>query len=1372
MFLRLSLSSVCVFFLSLTSTTSFAIDTFQQTWSGLDDEQYIENLVSCKMAIKELQWSYNIWPKVNKTEKPSFTEVVNKNHIYRSVINNLKKQTVLANEFGIKLSKDMLQGEIDRMARDTKDPGRLQELYASLDNNPTSITECVARPNLVNRLLQDQYKNNQYLHKDLDRQARSELLRYQQTNTLDSTNAEVYIIDYIVEDEANRAFEATANNDPATIALDPQGFAEKLDRLSALQSRPVQLQDLDSAFVYQEIIEESASNLKVRTLVWQKASLGSWLATQDSSIQTSPASQLGNNFLLAKIDSAKVQSTSTSVAGPPDTWKDFSNIPRIRNVHTAVWTGTEMIVWGGVGAHSGLLLNTGARYNPTTGAWVETSLAGAPVKRHSHTAIWSGTEMIIWGGSEGNENVYNTGGRYNPVTDTWSATSLTDAPLARRLHTTIWTGTEMIVWGGNADGTQTVFLDTGGRYNPISDSWTATSTDNAPAARWLHTAVWTDTEMIVWGGGLGLSTFFKSGGHYNPSTDTWTATETVDAPQGRINQSAVWADTQMIIWGGSAGSRLLTGGRYDPDTGTWTETSLINTPSLRIAWSTVWTGTEMIIWGGSNPPYANLNSGGRYNPSSNTWTPTSLTSAPSVRANHTAVWAEDEMIVFGGAAGTVEYNTGGRYNPLTDSWKATPTKAIKTLSARNLHSAVWSGSEMIVWGGVDDITGFVNSGARYDPVTDYWRSITVTGAPTTRVFHTAAWTGTEMLIWGGRSGSDLNTGGIYDPDLDSWSAMTTSNAPTARTAHSSIWTGTEMIIWGGNDGAISDTGARYDPDLNSWTAVTTTNAPSAREAHSAVWTDTEMIIWGGSDNNTGGRYDPGSNTWIATETLDAPAARDSHSAIWTGTEMIIWGGRDIGTGTLDSGARYDPDTGLWTEVSLVNGSGAPTSRFLHSAIWTDTDMLIWGGLGANSTNTGSSYNPDTDTWTAMSMTAVPTARQQHVTVWTGVDMVVWGGAVGASRLNTGGRYNPETDKWRAVTTTNKLNWTRNHSAIWTDENMIVWGGSDKTHQNVNTGGSYDIATDTWTPLATMGAPAPSTFPSVLWTGSEMIVYSGEIKIGISLIYTNTGARYNPVTDSWSDTTTDSAPTGRQGIITVWTGTEMIVWGGGKDDGAAYNPVSNTWTAIANAPLRLASPTAQWTGTEMIVWGGTEAFVGATARGLRYTRSTNSWSEMASLNAPSPRTSPVSAWTGSELVIWGGRNGGSLDTGGRYNPANDSWQPTAAAAITKRSSHSMIWTGFEVLIWGGNQEGSLYPNNGARYNPESDTWKTMAFSNQPSGTNSHKAVWTGQEMVIWAGHTSSYISARGIYYPPLEPLPELIFGGPGGSFEEPAPDPGN
>jgi len=119
----------------------------------------------------------------------------------------------------------------------------------------------------------------------------------------------------------------------------------------------------------------------------------------------------------------------------------------------------------------------------------------------------------------------NTGGRYDPGTDTWVATRTTNGPAGRTQHTAVWTGTEMIVWGGQLDS---VFAtNTGGRYVPATDAWTATSTMNADATK-SHTAVWTGSEMIVWGG-YNINGVLNTGGRYNPAADTWTAVSTSNA---------------------------------------------------------------------------------------------------------------------------------------------------------------------------------------------------------------------------------------------------------------------------------------------------------------------------------------------------------------------------------------------------------------------------------------------------------------------------------------------------------------------------------------------------------------------------------------------------------------------------------------------------------------------------------------------------------------------------------------------------------------------------------------------------------------------------------------------------------------------------
>ena len=75
--------------------------------------------------------------------------------------------------------------------------------------------------------------------------------------------------------------------------------------------------------------------------------------------------------------------------------------------------------------------------------------------------------MVIWGGYNG-ATYFNTGSRYNPATDTWTAITTTGAPTARFYHTAVWLSPIMYVWGGNASGTAT---DTGGRLNVAADVW-------------------------------------------------------------------------------------------------------------------------------------------------------------------------------------------------------------------------------------------------------------------------------------------------------------------------------------------------------------------------------------------------------------------------------------------------------------------------------------------------------------------------------------------------------------------------------------------------------------------------------------------------------------------------------------------------------------------------------------------------------------------------------------------------------------------------------------------------------------------------------------------------------------------------------------
>jgi N-acetylneuraminic acid mutarotase len=487
--------------------------------------------VAFQRAIEDVYWRHRIWPKENPDPKPSLDAVMSRTQLENKVAGYLRDSLVLEDYWQRPITAEQLRAEMERMARDTKQSEVLRELFEALGNDPAVIAECLARPILAERL----------------------------------------IADLSIQDE----------------------------------TRQVESQQTDA----------------LRTM--------------------SVATTLGQVvYTLPKIAEA---------GDPPctdDTWTatTTANAPSARQQHTAVWTGSEMIVWGGGE-------NTGGRYNPSTDSWTDTSTTNAPTGRAGHTAVWTGSEMIVWGGFGIGDTSH--GGRYNPSMNSWTATSTTNAPSERFSHTAVWTGSEMIVWGGD-DASGPIGFNTGGRYNPRTDRWTATSTTGAPAARRSHTAIWSGSEMIVWGGYNGR--YLNTGGRYNPNTDTWTATTTRNAPTGRSNHTAVWTGSEMIVWG-RAGN---TGGRYDPSMDRWTDTSTTNAPSDRVYYTAVWTGSEMIVWGGQ-AGNSLFDTGGRYNPSTDIWTATSTTNAPSARRLHTAVWTGSEMIVWGGGDFSADFNTGGRY---------------------------------------------------------------------------------------------------------------------------------------------------------------------------------------------------------------------------------------------------------------------------------------------------------------------------------------------------------------------------------------------------------------------------------------------------------------------------------------------------------------------------------------------------------------------------------------------------------------------------------------------------------------------------------------------------------------------------------------
>jgi N-acetylneuraminic acid mutarotase len=1345
--------------------------------------------IAYQRAIEEVYWRHRIWPKERPDPKPSLDSVMSEAQLEKKVTEYLRKSQALGDYWQRPITAEQLQAELDRMAQNTKQPEVLKELFDALRNDPFVIAECLARPALADRLLTSWYAHDERIHGALKQRIEAELRAHptvEQMKQLSGKYSEIELAKRDIARDAddrgapdsvklnNREWDETVQKLALTFGIAKNSTARTEALSSAARSAsntPAStvitqiktgllspLRDEETHYYARAVLSKSADRIKLATVAWDKEPLESWITKAENEVSYAVAVP-ATSYTIPNI---------TGGGCIDDTWTDTSVGPDSRGWYPAVWTGSEMIFWGGT--NGGYDIATGWRYNPSTDTWAPTSITNAPTEREFHSAVWTGSEMIVWGGRRFDFSGYqyfNNGGRYNPSTDTWVPTGTANAPSARAVHTAVWTGSEMIVWGGLYCSPGCVFFNTGGRYNPSTDSWTATSITNAPVARVSHTAVWTGGEMIIWGGDDGGGSGLNTGGRYSPNTDSWTATSTTNVPSGRVSHTAVWTGSQMIVWGGQYNStELNTGGRYDPNTNSWTATSTTNVPSGRDSHTAVWTGSDMIVWGGSG----DLNTGGRYSPNTDSWTATSTTSVPSGRDEHTAVWTGKEMIVWGGfnfsEGGPL--NTGGRYDPISDSWTATAFFP----SQRSFHTAVWTGNEMIIWGGIFDFANFLNTGSRYDRATDNWHATSTTNAADGRFLHTAVWTGSEMIVWGGVDNQNnyLNTGGRYNPNMNSWIPTTVTNAPSGREGQAAVWSGSEMIVWGGYlpSGGGADTGGRYNPDTDSWIATSTTNAPSPRAAR-GVWTGTEMIVWGGYNGttafNTGGRYNPNSDSWTATNIANAPDARTTHAVVWTGTEMIVWGGFFPGGQQFNTGGKYNPANDSWAATSLTN---VPTARYRVLGVWTGSEMIIWGGETTNgdALNSGGKYYPTVDQWIATSITNAPDARYSHTAVWTGQEMIVWGGTNngGNTEFNTGGRYCAEVGPPPSPTATSTGTPLPTATATATatvpptptpppcsSYTFTTMTGQVIVPGTVDIGNHFDDGT----------TPITLPFPFIFYGNSFT---NAVVSSNGNLQFTSNNSTWandclptvfmtDLISPFWDDLRTDASGSG---IFTSVTGTcpnrifniewRATYFGGGLSTNFEIRLYEGTGQidyvyATMNSGSSSATIGVQRdTGTASTQFSCNAPVTDGSKITWTITGCTN---PTPNCNTPTPSPTPTATATATPTA--------TATASPTPTPpcTDDTWTPTSITNTpAARWGHTAVWTGSEMIVWGGAATfGCSYLNTGARYNPITDTWIPISTTNAPSARSDHTAVWTGTEMIVWGGYNcGNTLNTGGRYNP--------------------------
>ncbi|WP_207912346.1 Kelch repeat-containing protein [Pseudobacteriovorax antillogorgiicola] len=327
---------------------------------------------------------------------------------------------------------------------------------------------------------------------------------------------------------------------------------------------------------------------------------------------------------------------------------NFEPSPRV--MHTAVWTGNAMLVWGGLLRHkTNSRVTGGGLYFPDDNHWQTIRLPSRmPLTRYNHSHVWTGDELIVWGGIDGNLGSPTAEGfRFNKGTRMWSNISDQGAPAARSGHSSNWDGERMFVFAGLSDHDYLADLYA---YQPDDNRWSKISLPQQVQKRSYHTSVWTGSHILVWGG-QNESGFLSTGLIIDPYTGAVSPMNLAGAPKARINHTAVWTGRKMIIWGGlsSEGEKYRSGAMFDPASNRWQAMSLKNSPARRDLHSAVWTGTHMIIWGGSGKKRP-LRFGAAFNPEVNRWIKLRTEKPLPRRLMHSSVLVGNRLILWGGAS--------------------------------------------------------------------------------------------------------------------------------------------------------------------------------------------------------------------------------------------------------------------------------------------------------------------------------------------------------------------------------------------------------------------------------------------------------------------------------------------------------------------------------------------------------------------------------------------------------------------------------------------------------------------------------------------------------------------------------------------------
>jgi hypothetical protein len=351
--------------------------------------------------------------------------------------------------------------------------------------------------------------------------------------------------------------------------------------------------------------------------------------------------------------------------------------------------------------------------SPDVGRWER--LPAAPVVAQAHGTVWTGTEMIEFGGFL--DERLTAVAAYDPARRSWRR--LADLPEeVKGASIGVWTGDEVVAFPLEVPGVGAV-------YDPATDEWHLISDSAIPSLNVESYAFWTGEKVLLVGyhpsaATADDNTLGAGASLYDPSTDRWQTLP--EAPQPLSpNSDAVWTGQEMIFVGQAVGTEGMTALALDPVAGTW---RVLPAPPLttREIPLVVWTGSELVVVGGNDPPSDQdpdgraLRDGAAFDPTTARWVPYP---APPVAVYGNDIAANPLVTVVGGTVVAISTSNPDR-RPLvldtaTRTWQLGPP-APDTLAEESNWISVSTGDEVLVWGVAGRPSGSLQAGFSFNPL--------------------------------------------------------------------------------------------------------------------------------------------------------------------------------------------------------------------------------------------------------------------------------------------------------------------------------------------------------------------------------------------------------------------------------------------------------------------------------------------------------------------------------------------------------------------------------------------------------------------------------------------------------------------------------